>query len=582
MKQIKIILLAAILMCSGQAVLSKSFSQHNSFEYQKAMDYLNNGGEVYIKILLSQPSQLFTLDLSVDQINGDKVYSYLNKKQFLKFLDTKIPYEVLTHPGDLLPEPNMFDFSNNEKYDFDQYPTYEAYVQIMQDFGTNHPELCKIYDIGESMEGRKILVAKVSDKVNEREKEPRYFYSATIHGDETLGYIIGLNLINLFLTTYSSDERIKRIVDSAEVWICALMNPDGTYKGGNSTVTGARRYNASGQDLNRDFPDPVEGLYPNGTWQKETEIFINFESEYNFVMVADIHGGTEVACYPWGCNWNKITADDEWWKLIARRYADKAQENSSSGYFTAQNDGITSGIDWYPIVGGRMSYMPYFQHSRLLTLELSYTKLLPEDELNDHWNYNREALLGNIEEMFNGIRGTVTDTFSGEGLKAKVFMKGFDKDSSFIYAIEPHGDYYRPIYQGTYTAEFSLDGYHTKVVSGISVENGKPTICDVQLRPISSGIDNDLSQLNKDITITHNRGNIIIHYPDIGNIKNVAIYSAQGKMIRQFDPGNFTKSETITWNGMNHFGNTVNNGCYIFHIHTNETTRAFRFFYLRN
>ena len=583
MKRKKFILLIVILVCSGHLLFSNSLSQHNTSQYQKAMDYINNkGGEVYIKFFLPNSAQLCKLDLSIDKVIGPEVFAYLNKREFLKFLDNKLPYEVLTHPGDLLPNPRMSDYSDRENYEFDRYPTYEGYLQIMEDFTANHPDFCRIIDIGESVEGRKLLVAKISDKVDEREKEPRYYLSATVHGDETLGYILALNLIDLLLTTYNQDERIRRIVDSAEVWICPLMNPDGTYRSGNSTVSGARRYNANGQDLNRDFPDPVEGLYPNGTWQKETENFVTFESEYDFVMTSDVHGGTEVACYPWGCHWTKLAADDEWWKLTARNYADLAQENSPSGYFTAQNDGIVNGYQWYPVVGGRMSYMLYFRHSRLLTLELSNEKLLSESELNNHWDYNRDALLGNIEEIFNGIRGTVTDSLTGEGVRAKVFIKNFDKDSSFVYANDPHGDYYRPIFKGTYDVEFSHVDYYTKVITGVSVENGKPTILDVQLRPLISGIDNNLMQLNKDISITQNRGNIIIYCPDIGIIKHAAIYSVKGKMVKQFKMENFKNSKTIIWDGKCHSGNAVNNGCYIFSIHTLEKSKAYRFFFLRN
>lgn len=229
-----------------------------------------------------------------------------------------------------------------------------------------------------------------------------------------------------------------------------------------------------------------------------------------------------------------------------------------------------------------MSYMLYFRHSRLLTLELSNEKLLSESELNNHWDYNRDALLGNIEEIFNGIRGTVTDSLTGEGVRAKVFIKNFDKDSSFVYANDPHGDYYRPIFKGTYDVEFSHVDYYTKVITGVSVENGKPTILDVQLRPLISGIDNNLMQLNKDISITQNRGNIIIYCPDIGIIKHAAIYSVKGKMVKQFKMENFKNSKTIIWDGKCHSGNAVNNGCYIFSIHTLEKSKAYRFFFLRN
>ena len=583
MRRNRIILVTLFLLCSGRLLLSDNLSQPDISRFHKAMNYINNrGGEVYIKFSLPNSAQLYTLDCSIDKVNGCEVFAYLNEREFLKFADSEIPYEVLTHPGDLLTDPVMYDPADGKEYEFDKYPTYEGYLKIMEDFETNYPGFCKIFDIGESVEGRKLLVAKVSDKVNEREKEPRYYFSATIHGDETLGYILALNLIELLLTDYNQDERIKRIVDSAEVWICPLMNPDGTYRSGNNTVSGARRFNVNGQDLNRDFPDPIEGLYPNGTWQKETENFVTFESEYDFVMTSDIHGGTEVACYPWGCHWTNKAADDEWWKLTARNYADLAQENSPSGYFMAQNDGIVNGYQWYPVVGGRMSYMLYFQHSRLLTLELSNEKLLPESQLTAHWGYNREAILGNIEEVFNGIRGTVTDTFSGEGIRAKVFINNFDKDSSFVYAIEPHGDYYRPIYKGTYEVEFSHVDYYPKVIKGVTLENGKPTILDVQLRPLVSGIDNNVMQQNKSISVTQGRGGIVIHYPDIGIIKRAAIYSVSGKMIKQFKIGDFNKSKTVIWNGNSNSGNTINNGCYILTVSTTTKTIANRFFFLRN
>ena len=70
--------------------------------------------------------------------------------------------------------------------------------------------------------------------------------------------------------------------------------------------------------------------------------------------------------------------------------------------------------------------MNYFQHCREVTIELSNTKLLPASQLESHWNYNYRSFLNYIEQANYGITGTVTDSLTGEPLKAKVFIQNHD------------------------------------------------------------------------------------------------------------------------------------------------------------
>ncbi len=77
------------------------------------------------------------------------------------------------------------------------------------------------------------------------------------------------------------------MIDNSEIWINPNANPDGTYHGGNGSVYGATRYNANGYDLNRNFPDPVNGTHPNE--QQETAIMKNLAEQNNFVLCANFH-----------------------------------------------------------------------------------------------------------------------------------------------------------------------------------------------------------------------------------------------------------------------------------------------------
>ncbi|MCK7536337.1 MAG: hypothetical protein MZV63_37830 [Marinilabiliales bacterium] len=85
--------------------------------------------------------------------------------------------------------------------------------------------------------------------------EPEVFYTSTIHGDETAGFILMLRLADYLLKNYNTDSRVKDLVDNLEIWINPLANPDGTYRSGNYIISPVR-FNANGYDLNRNFPDP--------------------------------------------------------------------------------------------------------------------------------------------------------------------------------------------------------------------------------------------------------------------------------------------------------------------------------------
>ena len=113
------------------------------------------------------------------------------------------------------------------------------------------------------------------------------------------GAVLMLRLIDSLLTTYGSDTRITNMVDEMEIWINPLANPDGTYNGGNHTVSGATRGNANGYDLNRNFPDPEDGPTPGGTRQIETTHMMNIATAHNFVLSMNFHGGAECSFCLW-------------------------------------------------------------------------------------------------------------------------------------------------------------------------------------------------------------------------------------------------------------------------------------------
>lgn len=481
--------------------LSLSFLMVLSFAQNQSIDQIFDGrSEIYFQFAVSDLPLLESGEskclISVDKIENSLVYAYANKAQFSDFLSRNISYQKLTAPSMLLSpaDLNMMDWqdlSNRSTQSWDYYPTYTTYVSLMQGFAISYPSICRLDTIGYTVDGRLLLAAVISDNVNTDENEPEFFYTSTMHGDETTGYVLMLHLIDYLLSNYGVDSRITNMVDNIEIHINPLANPDGTYAGGNTTVSGATRTNANNQDLNRNFPVPDGSIGDDGTWieEIETQAMIAYDSAHDFVMSANFHGGTELANYPWDYTATDH-ADKTWWMYVSKQYADTAQANSPSGYFDTQPSmyvgspdypGVVEGYSWYPAPGSRQDYYQYFGHCREVTLEISDTKNPAASTLESFWNYNYRSMLNYIEQILYGIRGIVTDSCTGLPIRALVTISGHDVDSSQVYSSLPVGNYHRLIEPGTWTMSVSADGYQTKTISGITTTYGNTVVQNVIL-----------------------------------------------------------------------------------------------------
>jgi len=443
--------------------------------------------EIYFKFNVSTIDEINSLSniISIDNVILNTVYAYANRTEFEEFLKFQIPSEILPNPSTLV-EPEMSSNIVNITQ-WNVYPTYDAYVNMMYQFESNYPSICKIIDAGNTVQGRKILFAKISDNVNVREAEPQFMYTSTMHGDETTGYVLMLRLIDSLLSSYGSNSRITNMINNAEIWINPLANPDGTYRSGNNTVSGASRYNANNYDLNRNFPDPINGIHSNQ--QIETVRFRAIQESNNFSLIANFHGGAEVVNYPWdrwvnvGIN-SKIHADQTWYQFISRLYADTAQYYSPAGYMTYLNNGITNGGAWYVIAGGRQDYTNWYRHGREVTIEISNTKLPAASQLPSFWEYNKRSFLNYIEHIFYGFKGIVTDTL-GNPLSAKITLINFDYDSSEVYSDAVTGFYNRMVMPGSYRLKFQAQGYNDFITDFIQISSyTSSVIVNAQLIPI--------------------------------------------------------------------------------------------------
>ncbi|HAN18210.1 MAG: hypothetical protein A2X13_07500 [Bacteroidetes bacterium GWC2_33_15] len=456
------------------------------FTFQNSI--AQNFTEYYFKFEIQSKSEIETITeiISIDNVRGNTVYAYANEAELSKFkqLGYKIEYLQKEVPKSLTMATTV-----DQMADWDRYPTYEVYRSMMKNFESDYPSICKLDSIGTTVEGRKLYVLKISDNVNTDETEPEFFYSSTIHGDETTGFILMLRLADSLLTSYGTKTGITGLVNNIEIYINPNANPDGTYDDGNHTVSGSTRYNANGVDVNRDFPDPRTG--ESAPYQPETQAMMDFAEARHFVMAANFHGGEEVMNYPWD-TWTSSQnthADNDWFLRVCTDYVATARTVFPTYMTNLYSSGVTEGGDWYVITGGRQDYMNYWQQCREITIEVSSTKLLATEYLNNYWNYNKESLLQFMKECTYGIHGTVKNA-DGNPVEAMIYIENHDQvnDSSMVFTDLENGDFHRLIEPGMYNLTVLADGYSSRTINNISFNSNSTVNIDIILEDTSLAV----------------------------------------------------------------------------------------------
>ena len=346
----------------------------------------------------------------------------------------------------------------------------EELYNVLTAFSQVFPEITRLYSIGQSKEGRELMVIEISDNPGVHEPgEPEFKYVGNMHGNEVTGRECLLHLVEYLCTNYGTDPDVTRLVDSTRIHIFPTMNPDGYTRAHMGDVYGIRgRSNADGIDLNRNFPDRF-GLSQHKR-APETAAVMKWIKDYPFVLSINYHNGALVANYPYdnsriGRSVYTISPDDDIFRQLALTYS-KAHPTMHlgrpcKGDKDGFRDGITNGAAWYNVNGGMQDYNYMQSNCFEITVEQGCTKFPKGSALESIWNDNKEPMLAYIEEVHKGVRGFVLASDGSPVSGAKLSVAGRDHP---IHSAKD-GDYWRLLVPGEYVLEVSGDGYQTSTAS---------------------------------------------------------------------------------------------------------------------
>lgn len=171
------------------------------------------------------------------------------------------------------------------------------------------PAIVRTGTIGKSVEGRELYWVRITENPDATVApagtpgapppplKPKFKYVGNMHGNEVVGREILINLIQYILDNYNAADpsnAMTKLVRSVDLYIMPSMNPDGYERTVDSGCSeGHGRENARGVDLNRNFPDQYDSR-PR-TEQPETQLMMDWIRSGDFVLSANLHGGSVVA-----------------------------------------------------------------------------------------------------------------------------------------------------------------------------------------------------------------------------------------------------------------------------------------------
>ncbi|MGW8702804.1 immune inhibitor A [Streptomyces lavenduligriseus] len=267
-----------------------------------------------------------------------------------------------------------------------------------------NPGLTKVESIGKTIKGQDILALKLTGNARKSEdgSKPAVLYMSNQHAREWITPEMTRRLMHYYLDHYKTDRRVKKIVDSTELWFVLSANPDGydyTFKGPETRLWRKNLRDVDGDgvigsgdgvDLNRNFPYKWgydnEGSSPNPTSQTyrgaspgsepETRALDALEKRIGFRYGINYHSAAELLLY--GVGWQVATATPD--DVLYRALAGTPDNSAVPGYHPQVSSEL------YTTNGEADGHASNVNGMAMFTPEMSTCQTVSDSDPDDAWD----------------------------------------------------------------------------------------------------------------------------------------------------------------------------------------------------
>ena len=352
-----------------------------------------------------------------------------------------------------------------------------------------NPTLARVVDMTvefgapTTFEGRTIKAMVISDNVTTSEDEPTMLVVSCHHCREIVTPVIAMKAITNLLSLYGSDPQVTAAVDSHEIWIAPVWNPDGyneVFTGDNLWRKNRRVFpTAIGVDLNRNYPfgwtaacsgssSASSNTYkgPSAASEPETQAMMLLANDRRFAKVIDYHSSGREVLWGYSCTANPLSS----WQQ-----SEAIALSNASGYGGSERPPSADGehYEWESasiashafLIETATTFQPTFASARAES-NLVWPGIL--------WMLGRSV----------PITGNVTDATTGLPLVAAInvaevlYENGESNESGAEF-----GRYHVFVPAGNYTLNVSAPGYG-EFSAAVTATAAGSTVLDVALTPL--------------------------------------------------------------------------------------------------
>ncbi len=384
------------------------------------------------------------------EVSENYIIGAIDEEKFLP-IKNKYSYEILIE--DMLDYHQRMAPGDN----FGRFHSYQEIVDTFNIIAQNNPDLVRLDTIGYSVQNRLILAMKISQNAGSDEHRPRIVWDGTTHGNENIGAEVCLYLVKYLLSNYGANPLVTHLVNTREIWVIPIVNPDG--------MVARTRYNANGEDLNRDYGFAWWQDTPAPFSQPEIRAIRNFFQRAPFVLYITYHSGTTAAMWPWSYT-TAATYDSIFHFFLTQRYS------FYTGYPAFQ---IARGL--YEARGTSSDFGYGAEGALCLAIELCSPHVPDTTQIDTICRANLSANMEMLKRTAWGIRGRVYDSLTNEPIKAIIELQ---PPYSPIYS-DTCGYFFRYCSEGTYSLRIFANGYQEKIIDNIYVPPDTYIFVDIPL-----------------------------------------------------------------------------------------------------
>jgi len=256
---------------------------------------------------------------------------------------------------------------------FAEFRDYRAITTHLHELAELAPERASVHGIGSTLDGRTIWALRIGGT---RSDATPMLIDGTLHAREWIAAMVTTCVADRLVRGYDRDPAIREFVDSTELWVVPVVNPDGyQYTWSKDRYWRKNRRDGSGVDLNRNFSVGWGGSGSSGLKRSETyrgaRAFSELESSAlrdlakreRISLHVDFHTYGQLLLYPW-------THSDTPTKDHARYGA--IGDDLASAIFAAhgQRYRLIRGVELYPAAGTMTDWMYGEAGATSFTIEL--------------------------------------------------------------------------------------------------------------------------------------------------------------------------------------------------------------------